>query len=160
MRNANEGWRWYQLVAALAGYSALLNLVWELFAASQYVMPGPMAAQHGISPDCVLATVGDVGITLAAYAAGSAIGTRDWIRQPSATVIAIYLGVGLSGTAFLEYLNVTVLHRWAYGASMPTIVGIGMLPLLQWILLPPLALALTRRHLRSASVNGRWKTRA
>jgi hypothetical protein len=33
---------------------------------------------------------------------------------------------------------------------MPTIAGIGLLPILQWLVLPPLVLLAVRRSLRSS----------
>lgn len=58
-------------------------------------------------------------------------------------------------TGTLEWLNVYVWQRWAYSPDMPLVLGIGLTPLLQWLLVPVLTLWLTRRHLGLAS--GRMK---
>lgn len=44
-------------------------------------------------------------------------------------------------------VNVYVLHRWKYGSGMPVIAGIDTLPLVQWLILPPLILWLVPRSL-------------
>jgi len=60
---------------------------------------------------------------------------------------ALLLGPGY--TIFSEWLN-TTLFRWSYSDLMPTLklagIEIGLSPLLQWLLLPPLALFLARRN--------------
>jgi len=57
---------------------------------------------------------------------------------------------GLFLTIIFEYVNVYVLHRWSYRSDIPTFMGIGVLPLLQWLVLPPIVFSLTRRHLAGA----------
>lgn len=48
-------------------------------------------------------------------------------------------------------MNVTVLRSWTYTDSMPIVqlgeTGIGLTPLLQWIVVPVLSLRLARRQL-------------
>jgi hypothetical protein len=39
-------------------------------------------------------------------------------------------------TVWSEWYNVYRAGNWAYVAAMPTIVGIGLSPLLQWIVVP------------------------
>jgi len=67
--------------------------------------------------------------------------------------LAALLGAGY--TVFSEWMNTAILGSWAYAASMPRIelgaVTIGLSPLLQWLVLPPLALYLMRLH-----AAGRW----
>ena len=40
-------------------------------------------------------------------------------------------------TAWSEWYNVYRAGNWGYTASMPMIFGIGLSPLLQWLILPP-----------------------
>lgn len=127
-------------------FSLLINLVWELLAVSFYETHARLAGATSFPIDCVQASVGDVGITLVSFAAASMVSTRQWLFRPTARAWATYLGVGIAITVVLEYVNVYVLDRWAYGSGMPVIAGIGTLPLVQWIALPPLILWLARRH--------------
>lgn len=138
---------WYQPWLALTASSVLLNGTWEWFARAYYEMPAGSASLGALRAGCLLATLGDAAITNASYAVASAIGTRYWLRRPSMRPIVLYLGVGLLATIVLEYVNVNVLHRWAYVTGMPVVAGLGALPLLQWLLLPPIVLVVVRRYL-------------
>jgi hypothetical protein len=53
-------------------------------------------------------------------------------------------------TVAIEWLATEVWHRWSYAADMPTLplVGTGLVPLLQWLVLPPLVVGLVCRQLR------------
>ncbi len=54
---------------------------------------------------------------------------------------------GLAVTVAPEWLNVHVWRRWAYGEDMPVVLGVGLTPLLLWVIVPLLTLWLARRHL-------------
>ena len=47
-------------------------------------------------------------------------------------------------TAWSEWYNVYRVGNWGYTASMPTVFGIGLSPLLQWLILPPVMVAVYR----------------
>jgi len=47
-------------------------------------------------------------------------------------------------TAWSEWYNVYRAGNWGYTASMPTIFGIALSPLLQWVILPPVMVAAYR----------------
>ncbi len=55
---------------------------------------------------------------------------------------------GLSYTAYSEWFNVYVRKARAYSASMPTLsigdIKLGLSPLLQWLIVPIVALASVR----------------
>jgi hypothetical protein len=125
----------------------LLNFAWEMFAAGFY--DAATAAMHadGAAIACVRAAFGDGVITLAAFTAAAAVATPRWLVRPSVLTMAIYLGAGIGITVVFEYVSVYRLHRWGYGPSMPIVAGIGALPLLQWLVLPPIILWLARRYL-------------
>ncbi|MGH7629725.1 MAG: hypothetical protein ACREOF_10175 [Gemmatimonadales bacterium] len=133
--------------AAVAGFAFLLNFVWEMWQAPFYRTM--IEASHlDAVRTCTLATFGDAVIALLALGAAAAV-ARDsgWLARPSRKALAVYVGAGLVITLALEWLNVQVLHRFSYAARMPTVLGIGLTPLLQWLVLPPLVLWLARRHL-------------
>jgi hypothetical protein len=52
-------------------------------------------------------------------------------------------------TLVLEWLATEVLDRWSYSDAMPElpVLGTGLLPVLQWILLPPLIVWFVWRQL-------------
>lgn len=106
---------------------------------------------------CAVASVGDALITLIAY--GSAVlalirsghryaSARAWLLQPRAGHVALYLAVGTVVTVALEMYNVYAIHRWVYAPEMPLVMGIGVAPIAQWLLVPLLVLQLVRRRER------------
>ena len=52
------------------------------------------------------------------------------------------LAAGLGFTIFSEWYNVYVVGAWAYQPTMPLVAGIGLTPLLQWVVVPTLMLLL------------------
>lgn len=66
----------------------------------------------------------------------------SWPETSFARVaIAASLG-GLAYTVFSEWLNTEIRGSWAYAIAMPTLplIGTGLSPLMQWAIVPPLAL--------------------
>mgnify|MGYP001151943983 CR=1 FL=1 len=90
-------------------------------------------------------TEGDVLIALAMYAtAGMALWRADWPTSRPWTGGAIVVIGATAFTAWSEWYNVYRAGYWAYSASMPLILGIGLSPLLQWIILPAAMVAAVR----------------
>jgi len=138
---------WWQPWAALAGFAALLHFAWEMAQMPLYRMAEP--AGWRMVGGCTQATFGDAIMTLLAYATASVVTRRRlWLVAPRALELATFLGVGLAMTVGLEWWNVSVRHSWAYSADMPSAAGIGLSPIVQWIVLPPLILRLARRYLQ------------
>jgi hypothetical protein len=54
------------------------------------------------------------------------------------------IALGVAYTVFSEWLNVQILRRWSYTTAMPVLplIGIGLTPLLQWVVVPGLAFAI------------------
>ena len=48
-------------------------------------------------------------------------------------------------TAYSEYLKTVVRQSWAYSPAVPTLLGVGLSPLAQWIIVPVAALARVHR---------------
>ncbi|HAI98319.1 TPA: hypothetical protein DCL30_02100 [Candidatus Peribacteria bacterium] len=125
------------------GASFILNLFWENLQAPLYA---GFTSFHEHFWICFKAAGGDLLFMLVIYAA-LAIIHRDpfWIsnRQtyahPATWIITPLIGA-LLAVAF-ELWAVYVAHRWQY-AAMPLIpvVATGLLPVLQMIVIPPLAL--------------------
>jgi hypothetical protein len=129
-------------------FSFLLNLPWELWQVPFFRGMADQPHWLGVKA-CTQATFGDAGIALVAFWVTAFFArTRSWISQPRRSDIVTFIGVGLVATIVFESLAIGVLERWAYSDSMPrlSILGIGLLPLLQWLLLPPLVLWFVRRQ--------------
>lgn len=97
---------------------------------------------------CGQATLGDMIITLFAFWTASILaGTRQWTAQPDRRSIATWLSTGMAMTLILEFYSTEVTARWAYGAAMPRLplIGTGIAPVAQWIVVPMLVLWYLRR---------------
>ena len=132
-------------------FAVLLNFPWELL---QVPMFEKMAdAPHWETvKTCACATLGDAIIMLAAYECVTVVaGTRRWIVEPDKAVITGFVSVGLSITVVLERLVLKGLWitHWSYSPLMPVVPGpkVGLTPVLQWLLLPPLIVWFVRSQL-------------
>jgi len=95
-------------------------------------------------------TLGDVLIALASLTiALILVGHCDWPARRFAKVAALTLVLGGGYTVFSEWLNVIVRRSWTYSSLMPIVslfgFAIGVSPLLQWVVVPILALYMARR---------------
>ncbi len=136
----------WQVIATLFVVSFLLNFVWEMWQIPFYI--DMLSASHwqGVYR-CSQATAGDGVIALTAYGlACIPMRTVYWLLKPTLVAVAIYLFAGAAITILFEYLAVEVLDRWQYSELMPRlpIVGTGILPLLQWIMIPPCVLYVSK----------------
>ncbi len=130
-------------------FSLLLNLAWEVWQVPFFLGMADQPHWLGVKA-CTQATFGDAGIALAAFWVTALIArSRTWIMRPSRSDIAVFIGVGLVATIAFETLATGALERWAYSDAMPRlpVLGTGLLPLLQWLALPPLVLWFVRRQI-------------
>jgi hypothetical protein len=124
----------------------VLNLAWEIAQVRLYTV---WAAADGmnIAWSLLHCSVGDAIIAFALFAlAGMVLRRADWPASHPWTGGAIVVIGALAYTAWSEWYNVYRAGSWGYTASMPLIFGIGLSPLLQWLILPP-ALVIAYRML-------------
>lgn len=128
----------------LVGWGLPLNAVWEF-------LQSPLYTDSARGFVYVLwtrlhCTAGDALILLGAFWGTSIVfrGRRWWAR-PRWGAALLFLLLGLAYTVWSELYNTGVRGSWEYAAAMPRLFGLGAAPLLQWVLLPPLLLALVRR---------------
>ncbi len=134
-------------------FSFLLNLVWEVWQVPFFRGMADQPHWSGVKA-CTLATLGDSGIALSAFWVTAIYArTRGWILEPHKLDFAIFVGVGVVATILLETLATDVLDRWAYGDNMPRLpfLGTGLLPVIQWLAIPPLVLWLVHRQIGTRS---------
>ena len=114
-----------------------LNLGWEIAHVRLYTIWAD-ADGMGVAWALVHCTLGDVVIALAMFAlAGIVLRRADWPASRPGTGGAIVVIGAMAFTAWSEWYNVYRAVNWGYTASMPMILGIGLSPLLQWLILPP-----------------------
>lgn len=83
-------------------------------------------------------TVGDVLILLACFWLTALVWrTRQWWRR-SVQPVVLFTAIGLAYTTASEWFHTTITRAWTYTEAMPRVFGIGVTPLLQWLILPPL----------------------
>ena len=78
---------------------------------------------------------------------------RYWFKKRILVPGALFTLAGTGYTIYSEIRNVYFTGAWAYADRMPIVpaIGVGLAPLLQWLLLPPLLLYLLR-HVSPAHV--------
>ena len=124
----------------------VLHFTWEILQIPFY--EGMTQAEHSAAVwECTRATFGDTGIALAAYL-GAAYSERSlaWLHRLSIKPLSIYFLTGLLITVVFEFLATEILDRWTYSDLMPTLpfLKTGLMPLAQWIVVPPLSLYAAR----------------
>lgn len=131
-----------------AGLAAVLNLAWEIAQLRLYTLWND--PDRGRIVLYVLHCIGgDVLIAAALFLVAAAI-FRDFtwpVRRPWHGGVAVIAG-GLTYAALSEWYNVYQVRAWAYADSMPLIFGIGFTPLLQWLVVPVLAIFAFRHRTR------------
>lgn len=124
--------------------AVLINLMWELCQRPLYV---GMADTPGSFFHCFVASLGDgvltlliYGVTWLVFGRGDALGSVGAFRW--AFILLTGFVVGLA----VEWIGLRVLHRWAYTTAMPLIdgLGLGWVPVLQMMLIPPVVFGLDR----------------
>lgn len=123
------------------------HLLWEIIQLPLYTLWNEESPAY-IAYAIVHCTAGDLLIggsaLLAALITTRAKALRNWrwIRLGAATT-----AFGVVYTAYSEWMNALVQSNWTYSEWMPVMpfVPIGLSPLLQWIVIPPAALIVSRR---------------
>lgn len=126
--------------AARWGALALvLNLIWELGQLPLYTIWQADAAT--ITFAVIHCTIGDALIAVAAYCLAAVVTrTGRWPMERPVLGASTAVAAGFLYTVFSEWLNVYVRASWAYAPEMPVLYGIGVTPLLQWLVVPAVML--------------------
>ena len=135
-------------------FAFLLNYPWE-FLQAPFFEGLAVAAHWDAVKICTRATFGDAVIMLIAYwIIAVAASDRWWFRAPSRVQMLGFIAAGVIITVAIELFATQSMDPawgWRYADAMPTVpvVGVGLTPLLQWILLPPLTIWFVRRQLKA-----------
>lgn len=133
---------WIPVEADLVILSFMGHFTWELLQAPLFTSLADKGHIAGILI-CLQATLGDLGIALAAFWVASVAGRgRDWVAHPRIVPVAVYLVTGLVVTIGFEFVSTEILDRWAYAPGMPRLplLDTGLSPFLQWLIVPSLVL--------------------
>jgi hypothetical protein len=143
---SNLPWRqfgWFIAATVLVGF--ILNELWEMAQMSAYVQTAGYPWASTLAR-CTQAALGDVGIILGIYLTGALVaGSMRWGLRGRSSMFATTAVAGLTYAVLVEILGLAA-GRWSYTESMPVVpvLGVGLWPLLQMTLLPPLVFLLAK----------------
>lgn len=136
-------------VLNLIFFSYLLNATWEWTQSPFFI--DTTSSLNLVVWYRIHCSMGDTLILLLGYALISLYRKDlDWINNAKLNDYLVLVIIGVFYTLFSEYINVYVKHNWSYSRYMPLIpfLNVGVVPLLQWIILPPVILFITRRQIK------------
>jgi hypothetical protein len=97
-------------------------------------------------------TLGDSLVLMAGYILMSLYHRNlNWVYFSNVKHHAIFVLMGFAYTFLSEYVNVHIKGSWSYSEYMPLLpfTNIGLVPLVQWIILPPVIIFITKRQVRA-----------
>jgi hypothetical protein len=142
-----QAWRF--IARAYLPWLAALNLAWEVAQLPLYTLWREASVGY-IAFAVAHCTVGDILIGGAALMLALIVSRAGpLMRWPWLHIALVATSAGAAYTLVSEWLNTSVRQSWEYSALMPTLeLGrfvIGLSPLAQWLVVPPLAIYLARR---------------
>ena len=137
---------WRFVVLRFAPLLGAGNLAWETLQLPLYTLwhEGTRQAQLFAILHC---TTGDVMIGTASLLTSVMLfGRHGWPSSKHGRVLGTVMFVGAAYAVFSEWINTEVTRSWQYTEAMVRVppLGTGLAPLLQWIVVPPLAYWLAR----------------
>lgn len=143
----SHGSHWLHGLRRYLTVTATGHLAWETAHLPLYTVWA-----EGTTRDRLVAVVhctgGDILIALSAWALAVFLAGRPgWPADTTWRVAVLTVAAGLAYTMFSEWLNTTIRQSWAYSEMMPVLpfIGIGLSPILQWLVIPSLALGTAAR---------------
>ncbi|WHZ14957.1 MAG: hypothetical protein OJF52_001797 [Nitrospira sp.] len=118
--------------------AVLVNYTWERLQSPLYVHPGRASIPWWL---CLAASLADGLFVLVIFGVGwIVLGRRTWFEQPGIEGYLVMLTSGVAISVGVEWTTIHVLRWWTYGEHMPLvpIVNIGLAPMIQMLVLPPL----------------------
>jgi hypothetical protein len=118
-----------------AAWGFAFNALWEALQSPLYADRGGSVSHLVLSRlHCAL---GDVLILLACFWIVALFWRgRGWITAGRLAPRLLFVVLGLAYTAASELLQTRLFLSWAYAPEMPRIFGVGLAPILQWLVVP------------------------
>jgi hypothetical protein len=130
-------------IALAIGLAAIGHFLWEAVQLPLYTL-WRTGTPREIAFALFHCSGGDVLVTTATFAVATALARH--FRWPLFGWRMVFTAVvlGAAYTILSEWLNVEIRRTWSYTAVMPVLpwLGTGLTPLLQWLIVPSLALAI------------------
>jgi hypothetical protein len=130
-------------IALYIALAAIGHFVWELCQLPLYTLWRTGTPREIVSA-LFHCTGGDILITTVTLAIACVLAWHYRWRAFGWRMIFTAIALGVGYTNLSEWLNVQILRRWSYTAAMPVLplIGTGLTPLLQWVIVPGLAFAI------------------
>lgn len=138
-------------IVVLLAAGASLMFAWEMAQAQLYADMAGLPWLEATSR-CLLATGGDLVILLAAALITAALARRlDWICLARFWPTVALTGIAFAISVGFEW-HALATSRWIYAPTMPLvpILGIGLAPTIQWLVVPALCALVARRSCPSS----------
>lgn len=130
-------------------FGFLLNFFWEIWQAPLF--GGMDKLTHFESNmSCTQAALGVVVILLVAFwIIALSARSRSWIIHPTTVQVSGFIIIGIVISMIFEAVAINFLNRWQYVVVMPTlpILGTGITPVLQWLIIPPIIVSTLRKRI-------------
>lgn len=129
-----------------------MNYLWEVAQAPLYV---GLEDWRSVWWHCLVAAMGDGILIWVIFVVGWVMFKRfDWYVQSSNKNRLLIFVAGLCIGIGIEWVAINILRRWSYTANMPLLpkFNVGLVPVLQMLLLPPLIFHITGRLMRKGSM--------
>ena len=126
-----------RVFAGVFGVGVIVNYIWELAQAPLFAG----LTFGNVWWHCFIASMGDGLILLLILVIGWCVHRRlDWFVKPGVLGYIVMTVSGLLIATLIEWVAVHVAQRWSYAARMPLlpVLNIGLIPLAQMLVLPPL----------------------
>jgi hypothetical protein len=138
-------------VALYIGLAAIGHFLWEAAQLPLYTL-WSTGTPREIVTALIHCTGGDILITTVTLAVAAALARLFHWRAFGRRMVLTAIILGAAYTVFSEWLNVDIRRSWSYSAAMPVLplLGTGLTPLLQWLVVPGLAFAIIARQGRAA----------
>lgn len=124
-------------IATIFIIASLINYPWEI-GQKRFFDADASLAEFALH--CLIPSLGDGLILLIIYFVGVIVfGKADWSDRPGVAGYGVMLLTGLVMAIAIEWNAVHILERWRYSSSMPLLpwLGVGLVPILQMLVLPP-----------------------
>ena len=142
---------WLGMIRVYLASSVVLHLGWELLQLPLYTI-WRTGTRGEIAFAVVHCTAGDLMIaSLTLLVALVVLGGKAWPAESMGAVVVTAMALGAGYTVYSEWVNTVVRKSWAYTDLMPVVpvLGTGLAPLLQWLIVPSIAFALAMRFHRA-----------
>ena len=143
----SNDYAWLSVLRRFILVTAVGHLIWEFAHMPLYTL-WDTGTRSEIVFAAIHCTGGDVLIASATLLAALVLfGNNQWPDQAFAAVTLPMIIFGIGYTVFSEWLNIVIRQSWAYNEAMPVVpvLDVGLSPLLQWIVIPTVAIWWARR---------------